>query len=217
MSIVRGTGEYRYRCTHHHGNCTAHANSSVTVNSSRTQSIMPDEFKLTEVITRCHQALDDLFLLHQEAILLGSLDNAIQLLNCFIELHQLHMSFEDEKLISRLGELGDRGRWPASLYSDEHAKVQKLMSKTERNLLSLGKGQLSSKDLRREIIVFIDKERTFKGLCEHHQEREEVEMLPELDKRTDIKWRASIIEPFLKEWNNCVARNINIVHGMQLR
>ena len=175
---------------------------------------MPDNTKLTEVIARCHQGLDELFLLHQEAVLLGRFDDAIQLLNCFKELHHLHMGFEDEKLIPGLYGLGDRGRWPASLYRDEHAKVQDLMVKTENNLLSLSKSQLSGKDLRRVVIAFLDRERTFKGLLEHHQEREEAGILPELDKQTDTKWRAEIIEPFLKEWNDCMERNMSIVNRL---
>jgi hypothetical protein len=173
---------------------------------------MSDNSRLTEVISQCHQELDELFLLHQEAVLLGSFDEAIQLLNCFKELHHLHMGFEDEKLIPKLDTLGTRGRWPASLYTDEHAKVQQLMGTTGDNLLLLSKGQRSDNKLRRDIIAFLDKERTFKSLCEHHQEREEAGMLPELDKQTDIKWRASIIEPFLKDWNDCMERNMNIVN-----
>jgi hypothetical protein len=173
---------------------------------------MPDNTKLTEVVAQCHQELDELFLLHQEAVLLGSFDEAIQLLNCFKELHHLHMGFEDEKLIPKLDTLRNRGRWPASLYTDEHAKVQQLMGKTGDNLLSLSKDQRSNKHLRREIIAFLDKEKTFKALCEHHQEREEAGMLPELDKHTDIEWRASIIEPFLKDWNDCMERNMKIVN-----
>jgi hypothetical protein len=85
------------------------------------------------------------------------------------------------------------------------------MGKTEENLLSLSKRQLSDKDLRREIIAFLDQEKTFKGLCEHHQEREEAGMLPELDRHSDTEWRASVIEPFLKEWNDCMERNMSIV------
>jgi hypothetical protein len=175
---------------------------------------MLDNTKLTAVVTRCHQELDELFLLHQEAVLLGSFDAAIQLLNCFKELHHLHMGFEDEKLIPKLDTLGNQGRWPASLYTHEHAKVQQLMGKTGDNLLSLSKGQRSNKNLRREIIAFLDTEKTFKGLCEHHQEREEAGMLPELDKQTDIEWRTSVIEPFLKDWNDCKERNMNIVNNI---
>jgi hypothetical protein len=173
-----------------------------------------DNTELTAIITRCHRSLDELFLLHQEALLLGKFDDAIQLLACFQDLHQLHMNFEDQELIPRLGELETAGRWPASLYTDEHAKVQDLMGKTRNRLLSLRKGPLSDTDLRREIIALLDWEKTFKGLSEHHQEREEKGMLPELDKETDSEWRASIIGPFLKEWNDCMERNMKIVNGI---
>ena len=172
---------------------------------------MSDNAKLTDVISQCHRELDESFLRHQEAVLLGRFDEAIQLLDCFKELHDLHMGFEDDKLIPKLDGLGDWGRWPASLYTAEHAKIQELVGKTEGNLRSLSKGQLSNKDLRREIIAFLDQEKTFKGLCEHHQEREEAGMLPELDRQTDTKWRASVIEPFLKEWNDCMDRNMSNV------
>ena len=175
---------------------------------------MSDNTKLTEVIAQCHKELDEVFLLHQEAALLGRFDEAMQLLHCFKELHHLHMGFEDEELIPKLDGLSDQSRWPASLYADEHAKVQELMGKTENDLLSLSKGRLSNKDFRRRIISFLDKERTFKRLCEHHQEREEAGMLPELDRQTDTKWRLSVIGPFLREWNCCMDHNMDIVIGI---
>ncbi len=145
---------------------------------------------------------------------MGKIDEAIQLLNCFVELHHLHMHFEDKELAPKLDELGDQGRWPASLYIDEHAKVQELIKKTQDNLLSLSEGKLSDKELRREIIASLDREKTLKGLCEHHQEREESGILPELDSQTDTDWRASIIEPFLKKWNAQLERNMEIVSGI---
>jgi len=175
---------------------------------------MPDTAKLTEVIIQCHKGLDEIFLLHQEAVLLGNFDDAIQLLNCFKELHHLHAAFEDEKLIPKLEKLHGRERWPASLYTLEHNKVQELMGKTENNLISLSQRQLSGRDLRRAIITLLEYEKTFKGVCEHHQEREEAGLLPELDQNTDAKWRASIIEPFLKEWSDCMEHNVNIINGI---
>jgi hypothetical protein len=175
---------------------------------------MPDHTKLTKVVTQCHLELNELFLLHQEAVLLGKFDNAALVLNSFKELHRLHMDFEDEKLIPKLVALDYRGRWPASLYKSEHAKVQDLMGKTEDRLQALRQCQLSSKELRREIIAFLDKEKTFKGVCEHHQEREEAGILPELDQQTDPAWRASIIETFLAEWNDNMERNMRIVNDL---
>ncbi len=158
---------------------------------------------MQDVIKECHRALDELFLQHQEAVLTGNFDEAGRLLDGFKEPHHLHMRFEDEVLIPKLAELGDRGRWRASLYTDEHAKIQQLLSKTEVELRYLGRAELSGSALRREIIAFLDDEKTFKGLCEHHQQREETGILPELDEQTDAGWRAAVIEPFLAAWNAC--------------
>ena len=155
---------------------------------------------LKDVFAECHRELDELFFRHQEAVLLGRFNEARRLLDEFKEPHHLHMRLEDEVLIPKLAELGDRGRWRASLYSDEHAKIEELLAKTEADLHSLSLTGLSGTALRREIISFLDDEKTFKGLCEHHQQREESGILPELDEQTDAVWRASIIEPFLAAW-----------------
>jgi hypothetical protein len=127
------------------------------------------------------------------------------------------MRFEDDKLIPIFEGIDDRGRWPASLYTSEHAKVRELMGKTEISLQLLSKGQLSNKELRRQIISLLDQEKTFKGLCEHHQEREEAGMLPELDNQTEKRWRAQIIEPFMNAWSNCMERNRIIVNRVDLQ
>ena len=171
---------------------------------------MSDKTKLTEAITHCHQGLDEFFLLHQEAVLLGKFDDASQILNCFKDLHNLHMRFEDELLIPKLAELGDKGRWPAFLYTAEHAKIQELLEKTTANLQFLSNNQLSGNDLRRGIITLLDNEKILKGVCEHHQEREEAGILPELNKQTDETWRISIIKPFLNEWERCLEQNMQI-------
>ncbi len=178
--------------------------------------VMIDETKLTDVITKCHQELDELFLLHQEAVVLAKFEAAVGLLGCFGELHQFHMDFENEKLIPALTELGDPGRWPASLYSSEHDKVQELLKKTEGRLLSLRDSRLSRKNTRRAIIVLLDEQKTLKGVCEHHQEREQVGLLPELDKLTDTEWRTNIIKPFLEEWTQRMGHNMNIANQFDL-
>ncbi len=168
---------------------------------------MPDNTKLTEVITRCHRGLDDLFLLHQEEILLGHFSRAAQLLNYFRELHRVHMDFENDRLIPKLEEFDSAGQWPASLYKDEHTKVEDLLARTEDNLLILGQSRSEGSELRRETIELLDWEKTFKGLCKHHQEREETALLPDLDRQTDTGWRVSVIDPFIEEWNSCMRRH----------
>ncbi len=53
---------------------------------------------------------------------MGKIDESIQLLNHFVELHYLHVRFKDKQSTLKLVALGDQGRWPASMYIDEHAR-----------------------------------------------------------------------------------------------
>jgi hypothetical protein len=175
-----------------------------------------DYNQLTDVITRCHHSLDELFLQHQEAVLLGNFDDATRIFKRYETLHRLHMDFEDDTLITRLDELEVRGRWPASLYRQEHLKVQQLIRKTENSLHSLSKASLFNQNLRRAVIGFLDNEKTYKGLCEHHQEREESGIFPELDRQTDVKWRRRVIEPFLSEWDHHMNGHMNVASQIAL-
>lgn len=177
---------------------------------------MPANTTFTEVITQCHHVLDEIFLLHQETVLLGRFDDAVLLFNSYSELHDLHKTFEDEILIPKFSEIGNHGRWPASLYMLEHDKILDLMEKTENYLIQLGDLQPDSRNLRRNIIAFLDREKTFKGYCEHHQDREEQGLLPELDNLTDSAWRTGIIGPFVKDWENCVKRNMLLINKLDL-
>ena len=163
---------------------------------------MPAITTFTKVIAQCHHVLDEIFLLHQETVLFGRFDNAILLFNSYKELHDLHKTFEDEKLIPKFNELGNHGRWPASLYKLEHDKIRDLMAEIPPDNRSLG----------RNIISFLDREKTFKGYCEHHQDREEQGLLPELDNLTDSIWRESIIGPFIAAWESCVNRNMLLIN-----
>jgi hypothetical protein len=49
----------------------------------------------------------------------------------------------------------------------------------------LSEQQLNDSQLRRNIIAVLDKEKTFKGLTEHHEEREEDVMVKELDEQLE--------------------------------
>jgi len=161
---------------------------------------MTNSSSLKAVITRCHRELDQLFFVHQEAVLVGELPRAIEALHRFAEAHSLHKNFEDTHLLTRLAELDDPGDWPASLYSHEHNKIDDLLARLEEHLVRLNTRGLAGTALRAELIELLDREKSFKGVCEHHQEREEAGMLPVLDQQTDTAWRTAIIEPFVAAW-----------------
>lgn len=166
---------------------------------------MSDSSSLKTVIAQCHRELDQLFFVHQEAVLVGELPRAIEALHRFTEAHDLHKNFEDTHLLTRLAELDDPGDWKASLYSHEHNKIGDLLTGLEEYLVQLSARELTGTALRAALIELLDREKSFKGLCEHHQEREEAGMLPALDRQTDTVWRTAIIEPFVEEWRTKIA------------
>jgi hypothetical protein len=165
---------------------------------------MSHSSSLKIVISRCHEELNRLFFLHQEAVLIGELPQAIKALHFFTRAHDLHKNFEDTHLLPRLAELESPGDWPVSLYHHEHNKIDNLMTRLETQLVKLNARELAGTELHFELIELLDREKTIKGLCEHHQEREEAGMLPALDQQTDEAWRTSIIVPFIDEWQATV-------------
>ncbi len=162
---------------------------------------------LKMVIARCHRQLSNLFFRHQEAILVDDLPRAIESLENFTEAHDLHKDFEDQQLIPQLAKLDDPGGWPASLYGQEHDKIEALLSRLRTHLVRLNAQGLTGTERRAALIELLDREKSFKGLCEHHQEREETGMLPALDKYTDVSWRTAIIESFMAEWRATVTED----------
>jgi hypothetical protein len=166
---------------------------------------MTHSTSLKDVIALCHEELGQLFFVHQESILVGDLPHAIETLEQFTQAHDLHKSFEDTHLLPKLAELDDPGDWPASLYNHEHNKIGALLIKLTNDIAQLNRQKLVGTALHVELIELLDREKSFKGLCEHHQEREEKGMLPALDRQTETAWRQSIIEPFTDEWRAMVA------------
>lgn len=161
---------------------------------------MTIEVSLVEQFKLCHSQLDELFLLHQEALLEGKLEKAATILASYQSCHSLHSQYEDDLLIPKYAELLEQGKWNATLYAQEHQKIEDLHKKVEEALLWLIKQDLRPSQQRRNIIKLLDREKSFKGLCEHHQEREEDSLLFELDRQTDVLWRLKVSDSFSTLW-----------------
>lgn len=155
---------------------------------------------LKEELVYCHLQLNELFLLHQEALLANHLDAASQLLDLYWATHAVHMHFEDDVLIPEYARLEKPGRWDATLYSREHQKIEDLYGRIRLHLDLLLEKQPQDSVLRRQIIALLDLEKTYKGLCEHHQEREEQSLLVELDGQTDADWCNEVLGSFHPAW-----------------
>ena len=136
---------------------------------------------LVNIIHKQHLDLRELFLRHQEFLLQGQFDKALISLNHYDVCHQAHAQLEECYLFPEFAKIEKQTRWDISLYEKEHEKISSFFEIISNDLYWLSEQQLTESQLRRNIIALLDKEKSFKGLTEHHEEREEEAMLKELD------------------------------------
>lgn len=133
---------------------------------------------LLDVTTHYHLELDELLWLHQEALLEQDLPLARELFSLFREVLMGHLQQENAALLPRFEALGLKGQWPLLVYQKEHEKIVQLLDKTSAWLERLPTGPHNA---RRNILAVLEYQRTLKNVIEHHEEREEKGLLPELD------------------------------------
>lgn len=130
-----------------------------------------------------HRHIDEVMLLHQEALLLQRLPLAGKLLKLFEELLLAHIEIEDGLVFPLFDEKVAQSRWPSLLYYKEHEKIVAMLVKITDQFHQLE--ALEGSALRRAVLSLLDYEKSFKGVLEHHTEREEQALLPELEKALD--------------------------------
>ena len=133
---------------------------------------------ITARILAEHQEMDELFLQHQEALLEQDWSRARARYAAFHTLLKSHIELEDSVLVPLHQQLA-RPQWRTLVYTAEHDKVleiAQIMADRLHSAVPEEKGQRL-----RWIIQLLDDERTLKNLLEHHNEREEKGMLPELE------------------------------------
>jgi len=140
---------------------------------------------LVDLIHKQHLDLRELFLRHQEFLLQGQFDDALTSLNHYDVCHQAHAQLEERYLFPEFVNIERQSRWEVSLYEKEHEKITSLFENISKDLSWLSEQQLTESQTRRNIIALLDKEKTFKGLTEHHEEREEDGMMKELDEQLE--------------------------------
>ncbi len=141
---------------------------------------------LVEIIQKQHIELRELFARHQEALLQGQFEEASSWLEHFKVCQKVHMQIEERYLFPEFAKIERTTKWDCSLYEKEHDKINQLYDNIAQDLEWLIKQELNESQKRRNIIALLDKEKTLKGLNEHHEEREEQAMLKELDAYMDV-------------------------------
>lgn len=132
---------------------------------------------LSQCVSYYHRQIDELLMLHQEAVIVQDIVLAEDALKVFSKLLKAHISLEDEHLIPAHQSLNTEKHWQTRVYQEEHLKLHELLS----NIRQMVRKAPEQTELRRWVIELIDYERTFKNVMEHHEEREEKGLLLELD------------------------------------
>lgn len=136
---------------------------------------------LLQCVSYYHRQIDEMLMLHQEAVIVQDIPLAEEALRVFSKLLKTHLELEDQLLIPRHESLEHEVRWKTRVYQEEHSKLLDLLS----NLRGMLQKAPDTPDMRRWVIEFIDYERTFKNVMEHHEEREEKGLLLELEHELD--------------------------------
>jgi hemerythrin-like domain-containing protein len=150
-----------------------------------------------------HRHLDEVMLLHQEALLLQKFSLAEQLLMLFEDLLLAHIEAEDRILLPLFEkELLEKeqfeSRWPALLYYKEHEKILAMMAKVKQKFALIA--ALEGSEQRRAMLALLEYQRTFKNVLEHHTDREEQALLPELDMHLGADKLAETIGAVEQQW-----------------
>ncbi len=141
-------------------------------------------------ILAIHEQLDELFLLHQEALLQLDLALAAARLREFERELRMHMQVEEELLLPVYRRAGRVPGGPPEFFTGEHQRLLALLARIAESLERLTPGQPG---LHREIIRLFDAGAAFKSLMEHHDQRERNLFFPKLDQLTDESERATLL------------------------
>ncbi len=136
---------------------------------------------LVEIIKKQHLELRELFARHQEMLLLARFEEAKVWMEHYSVCQKGHIQIEENYLLPEFEKIKRTTKWDSSLYEKEHAKILKIYQSIAEDLMWLSEQKMEESEKRRKIIALLDKEKTLKGLNEHHEEREEEAMLKELD------------------------------------
>ena len=81
---------------------------------------------LLQCVSYYHRQIDEMLMLHQEAVIVQDIPLAEDALRLFTRLLKTHIELEDELLIPRHRALGKEVRWKTRIYEEEHSKLHDL-------------------------------------------------------------------------------------------
>lgn len=140
-------------------------------------------------LLKLHREMDELFFIHQRALMRMNLDQAGTALEKFEAALLAHIRDEEELMIPIYQE---RAEAPvggtAEIFLGEHDKIRQFLELFKAEMLKLG----TAKDLERGVLFLIDSQHIFKRLLVHHDTRERKFLYPILDEVTSEAERVEL-------------------------
>jgi hypothetical protein len=141
-----------------------------------------------EILT-LHRELDELFLLHQEALVEGDLARAVELFRIYRAAVVRHAHDEERELLPLYASVPRERRHAAEVFVLEHQRLHELLARIEELLIACEDHPLSA----RQRVHLIEREASYKHLFEHHDERERLHLFPALDLLVPVTQRAELV------------------------
>ncbi len=149
-------------------------------------------------LLKVHEHLDELFLLHQEALLQLDLALARERLLAYRRELQAHMQVEEELLLPVYERAGRIAGGPPEFFLGEHRRMLEFLDRFQTALDGM---KTEREPLTRRVIRLLDDEAAYKSLCDHHDQRERSIFFPTLDRVTSETERNELIA-------QCLAANL---------
>ena len=137
-----------------------------------------------------HEHLNEMLLLHQEALLALDVGLALTKLEVFERELYDHIRVEEELLLPVYARAGRIPGGALEFYTGEHKKLLEFLARFKARLEELREGV---RDLKRGIIELFDEQARFKQLMQHHDMREQNILYPALDKVTGDEERRELL------------------------
>jgi len=137
-----------------------------------------------------HLKLNELFLLHQEALLALDAQLALARLTQFKRELRKHIEDEEALLLPVYARAGRIQGGPIEFYTGEHKRMLEFLARFNELLKELIG---NPKNLKRSVIELFDQEAVFKQLMQHHDMREQNILYPTLDSVTDLEERMALL------------------------
>ncbi len=144
-----------------------------------------------------HDHLDELFHLHQQAVLIMRWPLAIDLFDAYRALQALHVAQEEERLLPLFRRAGTIAGAPVELFTGQHKKMFAQLDRLGALLDSIR--QIG--DVRRSAIEVLDHETAFKHLAEHHHGAEVKYFYPTLERMASTREVTELVLDCWQQWH----------------